>query len=80
MLEIVCFSLEAYKDTKVEERMERRSLGCEMLNAKKRSLELMYKVGNCNADVNKGNGVPVKVRDVEHMWQEASMVEWSTPV
>lgn len=79
MLEIVCFSLEAYKTTKVVERMERRSLGCEMLNAKTRSLKLMYKVGNCNAGVNKGNVVLIKVRDVE-MWQEASMVEWSTPL
>lgn len=40
----------------------------------------MNKVRNCNADVNKGNAVLIKVKYVDQMWQEASMVEWSTPV
>lgn len=40
----------------------------------------MNKVGNFNADVNKGNAVLIKVKYVDQMWQEAGMVEWSTPV
>lgn len=39
----------------------------------------MNKVGNCNTDVNKGNEVLIKVKDVGQMWQEVSMDEWSTP-
>lgn len=55
------------------------SLGCEVLNPKKR-LKLVYKMGECGVGVNKGNLVLVKVKDVEQMWQEASMFEQSAPV
>lgn len=51
------------------------SLGCEMLKAKKRSLKVMCKMGECGAGVTEGNVVLVKVTDVEQMWQEASVVE-----
>lgn len=40
----------------------------------------MNKVGNCNAGVNKDNVVLIKVKDVEQVWQETSMVEWPPPV
>lgn len=55
MLEIVCFRFEAYKEIGVEERM---SLGCEMLNAKKTSLKLMYEMEECGAGVNEGKRGP----------------------
>lgn len=60
--------------------MEEMSLGCEVLNPKKRRLKLMYKMGECGAGVNEGNVVLVKVKDVEQMWQEASTFERSAPV
>lgn len=56
------------------------SLGCEMLNAKKRSLEVTCKMAECGAGVTEGNVVLVKVTDVEQMWQEASVVEQAAPV
>lgn len=40
----------------------------------------MYKMRERGAGVNEGNMVLVKVKDVEQMWQEASMFEQSAPV
>lgn len=73
MLEIVCVRPETYKHIEVEERMERMRLGCEMLNARK-SLKLMYKMGECGAGVEQSKLVLDKAKDVEQMWQKAGIV------
>lgn len=73
------FDLKHRKRSEWKESIEEMSLGCEVLNPKKR-LKLVYKMGECGVGVNKGNLVLVKVKDVEQMWQEASMFEQSAPV
>lgn len=68
------------KTQKLKREWRERVWGVRCWMQKKRCLKVTYKEGNCNADVNKGNAVLVKVKDAEQMWQEAGMVEWSTPV